>query len=460
MWMYTSQFYQIYTLRFCGAGEENTFDPSTWNNAAQPETNRLAKIVSWIPQIRRTGADTVYFTPLFQSDRHGYDTRDYYTIDSRLGSDEDFAEVCRVLHAAGLRVVLDAVFNHVGRGFWAFRDVQIHGRQSKYVDWFVIDWDGDSDFADGFFYEGWEGHFDLVKLNLLNPEVRRHLFGALEKWVSLFHVDGLRLDVAYCLDRSFLAELRSRCDSLPDSRGSNGIGLVGETIYGEHYPLVNDSMLHACTNYELYKSLYSGCNDRNMFELSWTLNRQQELYTPERMMTFCDNHDVTRITSVLETPQHLLIVYGLLFSLPGFPCLYYGSEWGIPGLKENGDNDLRPCPPEPHWTEISEKICQLSLIRKNSPAFLHGSFRELCVRNGQYLFERIHRDHGSGKTERIVVAVNLEEHHEGIPEAHDGYGKFEGLHGEFTDLLTGAIVQFDGELTLPPFSVQFFQSAR
>ena len=457
MWMYTSQFYQLYTLRFCGAPDENRFDFSTWNGAAAPDTNRLAKIAEWIPHIARTGADTVYFTPLFQSDRHGYDTRDYYTIDSRLGTNEDFAAVCASLHDAGLRVVLDAVFNHVGRGFWAFRDVLQHRRNSAYADWFHIDWSRDSPFSDGFHYEGWEGHYDLVKLDLKNPDVRDHLFGAVEKWVDLFHIDGLRLDVAYCLDRDFLSELRARCNNLPDSHGQKGLALVGETIYGKDYPLVSDTLLHACTNYELYKALYSGCNDRNMFEPSWTLNQQQDLYQPGRMMTFCDNHDVTRIASQLKTPEHVPIVYGLLFALPGFPCVYYGSEWGIAGVKEQGDNDLRPCPTNPQWTGLSDFIARLSRIRNDSPALSVGSFRELCVRNGQYLFERVHAEPGHLNRERVVVAVNLTENVEAIPVVHDGHGKFEGLHGQFTNVFTGDAINFSGGITLPPFSVQYFR---
>jgi cyclomaltodextrinase len=455
MWLESSQFYQFFTLGFCGAPEVNTFDCSAWNGIGAPETNRLRKIIDWIPHLRELGIDSVYFTPVFESDSHGYNTRDYYTVDSRLGSNEDFGAVCDSLHQNGIRIVLDAVFNHVGRGFWAFRDVQKNREASAYVDWFFIDWSTDSSYSDGFSYEGWEGHFDLVALNLSNPQVRNHLFGAVEKWVKLFRIDGLRLDVAYCLDQDFLAELRSRCNSLPDSRGDLGIILIGETIYGKDYTLISDTFLHSCTNYELYKALYSGCNDRNMFEPSWTLNRQQELYQPDRMMIFCDNHDVTRIASQLKTPDHLPLVYGLLFAFPGFPCIYYGSDWGIEGKKEHGDNDLRPWLEHPQWNGITDFIARLSRIRRDSPALQHGVFRELCVRNGQYLFERVYGEPGTDTKERMVVAVNLMETHEVIPVVREGYGTFEGLYGAFINSFTGESLNLTGEVSLPPFSILY-----
>ena len=179
--------------------------------------HRIGKIEDWTEHIQQLGANAVYLSPLFDSDSHGYDTRDYCRIDPRLGTNEDFAQVCRTLHDHGIRVVLDGVFNHVGRGFWAFRDVQEKKWASPYKDWFYIDFGGNSNYNDGFWYEGWEGHYELVKLNLQNSAMADYLLNCIRFWVEQFDIDGLRLDVAYCLDKGFLTRLRQFTQSIkPD----------------------------------------------------------------------------------------------------------------------------------------------------------------------------------------------------------------------------------------------------
>ena len=219
MWAYESVFYQIYPLGFCGAPHEN-------DGICVP---RILKVKDWIPHIKKLGANAVYFCPVFESDRHGYDTRDYAKLDCRLGSNQDFREVCSALHDNGLRVVLDGVFHHVGRGFWAFQDVLKNREASPYRDWFHIDFGGNDNYNDGLWYEGWEGHFELVKLNLQNEDVIRYLFGCIQGWVEEYGIDGLRLDVAYCLDREFLKKLRSFCDGLKQD-----FFLVGEILGGDY----------------------------------------------------------------------------------------------------------------------------------------------------------------------------------------------------------------------------------
>ena len=187
MWFEESVFYQIYPLGMCGAPREN-------DGVCSP---RIRKVLNFVPHIQKLGANAVYFSPVFESDAHGYDTRDYTKVDCRLGTNEDFAAVCRALHDAGIRVVLDGVFNHVGRGFWAFQDVLKNRWNSPYRDWFLINFDGNNGYNDGLWYEGWEGNYDLVKLNLHNEDVITHLFSCIKGWVDEFDIDGLRLDVAY-----------------------------------------------------------------------------------------------------------------------------------------------------------------------------------------------------------------------------------------------------------------------
>ena len=199
MWAYESVFYQIYPMGFCGVPFEND----------GIQRHEIKRVEEWIPHMQKLGVNAVYFSPVFESDTHGYNTRDYRKIDVRLGTNEDFKEVCDALHAAGIRVVLDGVFNHVGRGFAQFQDVIKNRENSPYVNWFYrIDFGGNSNYNDGLWYEGWEGCFDLVKLNLQNPEVVNYLLDSVKGWIDEFGIDGLRLDVAYSLDENFVRRLR------------------------------------------------------------------------------------------------------------------------------------------------------------------------------------------------------------------------------------------------------------
>jgi len=437
MWAEESVFYQIYPLGFCGAPRVNNGVPA----------HRVQKIAGWAEHIRRLGADAVYLSPVFESDSHGYDTRDYRRLDCRLGTNEDFAQVCQALHAHGIRVVLDGVFNHVGRGFWAFQDVLEKKWDSPYRDWFHIRFDGNSPYNDGLWYEGWESHYELVKLNLRNPAVVDYLLECVRLWVEQFGIDGLRLDVAYCLDLDFLRRLRQFTDGLkPD------FFLVGETLHGDYNQWVGDGLLHSCTNYECYKGLWSSLNSMNLFEIVHSLKRQfgpepWTLYKGKHLLCFADNHDVTRAASILQNPRHLPLLYGLLFGMPGIPCVYYGSEWGAEGVKAPGSDDaLRPCFEAPVWNELTDSIAAMALAHRNSPALCHGDFRELVLTNRQTVFQR------STPQERVLVAINADE----VPYA----AHFDAGCGRAVDLLTGMEHDFGGGSHLPPYSVAFWRCER
>lgn len=450
MWFNNAVFYQIYPLGLCGAPAENSWDWSVWNGAASP-VNRISRISDWIPHMQRLGINAVYFSPVFQSDRHGYDTRDYYTIDSRLGSNEDFAAVCRALHSAGIRVVLDGVFNHTGRGFWTFRDVQQNRQQSAYKDWFYIDWNGDSDQNDGFRYEGWEGHYDLVKLNLENPAVQEHLFGAIRKWVDMFDVDGIRLDVAYSLPVWFIQKLRSYTDSLGREKGRE-IVLIGELVKDQYAQFIGPDRLHSCTDYECYKGIYSSLNDTNMFELAYSLNRlfgDGGLCRDTDLFNFVDNHDVERIASILKNPAHIPLAYGLLFGMPGTPCVYYGSEWGIQGKKSDGDSALRPAFDRPEWTDLTDTLAGFARCRRENSALRSGSYRQLFLTNGQFMFSR-----SDGGTE-VIVALNATGTPYAVQPSGQSYAHFDGLYGTYRNLATGETHRYDGSVTLPQESVLY-----
>ena len=436
MWAYESVFYQIYPLGFCGAPFEN-------DGVLTP---RIRKVIDWIPHIKNLGANAIYFSPVFESDTHGYNTRDFRKIDVRLGTNEDFADVCQALHKEGIKVVLDGVFNHVGRGFWAFQDVLEKRWDSPYKDWFHISFDGNSNYNDGLWYEGWEGNYALVKLNLCHPDVKQHIFDSIRSWVEEFDIDGLRLDVAYCLDENFVRELRAFCDSLkPD------FFLVGEMLHGDYKRLMNDSMLHSATNYECYKGLFSSFNSMNMFEIIHSLLRQfgpenWTLYRGKHLLCFVDNHDVSRIASNLTNEQHLPLIYALCFGMPGIPCVYYGSEWGAKANKSEGDPALRACFDAPVENDLTAWISKLAAAKKASNALNYGDFRSVVLTNRQCIFER------KTDSERVLVAINADN----VPyTAH-----FDAGCGTAVDLITGNTHDFGGGSELPPYSAFFWKCER
>ena len=434
MWFDNAVIYQIYPLGLCGAPRQND----------GVQAHRILRVKEWAAHIRELGATCVLFNPVFESDAHGYDTRDYNRLDCRLGTKEDFQQVCAALHEAGLKVMLDGVLNHVGRGFWAFRDVQEKKWDSPYKDWFHISFDGDTGYHDGFWYEAWEGCYELVKLNLKNQAVREHLFDAIRGWVRDYDIDGLRLDVAYCLDLDFLAALRELANTVKPE-----FVLMGETLHGDYNRWMNDRACHAVTNYECYKGLYSSFNTGNMHEIAYSLNRQFGneqwcLYTGKHPMSFLDNHDVTRIASILTDKNCLKPAYGLLFGMPGVPAVYYGSEWGIEGEKKSGDDALRPAIETPEHNDLTDWITALAGARTASPALCNGSYRNILVQPKQLIFERRCGD------DRVLVAINA--------DSQPYHAHFDAQAGMAVDIITGDAHDFGGGSELEPYSCHFWKT--
>ncbi|AWI05252.1 alpha-amylase family glycosyl hydrolase [Clostridium drakei] len=396
-WVHESIFYHIYPLGFCEAPISNDSEIQI--------VNRIEKIKQWIPHMKSLGINAIYLGPVFESNTHGYDTTDYYKIDKRLGSNEDFKALCKSLHENGIRIVLDGVFNHVGRNFFAFKDIIKNDQNSKYRNWFSnINFNLKSPYKDNFSYDTWEGHYELVKLNLKNPEVKEHLFKAVSYWIETFNIDGLRLDAANCLDINFLKELSVYCKNKKED-----FWLMGEVIHGDYNIWANENMLDSITNYECYKGIYSSLNDKNYFEINYSLNRQfgeHGIYKNLNLYNFIDNHDVTRISSILNNPNHIYLAYTMLFTMPGVPSLYYGSEYGIKGKKcGNSDLALRPSLDEIKNQTLNEKlfdlITQLSKIRTFSSSLKFGIYKEVVIKNEQIVFARIYNK------ETILVVLNL-----------------------------------------------------
>ncbi len=438
MWFDESVFYQIYPLGYCGAEK--------YNDGGEVR-RRLYKIEENIPALRSLGFNAVLLNPLFESGRHGYDTVDFYRVDRRLGENADFRSLVGKFHEAGMRVVLDGVFNHVGRGFFAFDEVRKHRERTDKKDWFHIDFNGNTQYNDGFWYEGWEGHQELVKLNLQNPAVLEYIAGAVRMWIGEFGIDGLRLDVAYMLPEWFFEWLRRIVSEMrPD------FFLLGEVIHCQNFAKnLTPARLDSITNYECYKGLTSALNSDNLFEIEHSLERLFGaqpwcLYTGKNLLSFADNHDVTRACSALRDKRKLSALYAILYSMPGIPCVYYGSEYGAEGEKgrgEDGDDALRPCMDavdRGKAPELTRLIGKLNRIRAGERALAYGSY-EKCVLSNKYMCFRRERE-----GERIYCAVNISE----TPVAMH----VENADG--TDLLTGERCALQ-DFVLSPFSAKIIK---
>ena len=398
-WYDEAVFYHIYPLGFCGA-INNGKDISSTSGFNKFDDR-------WIKHLKNMGINAIYFGPIFKSSYHGYDTIDYLKIDDRLGTNDDFKNIVTKLHDNNIRVIIDGVFNHVGREFWAFEDVKNNKSNSQYASWFNIDFNGNSNYNDGFYYEGWEGHYDLVKLNLYNKNVKDYLLHVVEYWIDKLDIDGIRLDVAYSLDKNFIKELRFATNKL-----KKDFWLMGEMIHGDYNSIVSPEMLHSATNYELYKGLYSSHNDKNYFEIAYSLNRQfgeYGIYKNLTLYNFVDNHDVNRIATIINDKRYLNNIYTLLFTIPGIPSIYYGSEWGIEGDRSVTDLTLRPelsiddFDNNESSKNLETFITRLINIRKNNKELTLGIYKEFIVKNRQFVFGRYLNNNW------IIILLNLDD---------------------------------------------------
>ena len=377
-WYDSAVFYHIYPLGLCGCPHDNNGETGA----------HFDKLNEWAEHSKRIGCNAIYIGPLFESGSHGYDTTDYRLVDRRLGTNDDFKQFVKNCHANDVKVIVDGVFNHTGRDFFAFQDIKQNRENSRYKDWYCnVNFWGNNEYNDGFSYDNWGGYNLLAKLNLWNPEVKNYHLETVKFWVDEFDIDGIRLDAADVLDFGFMKELRSFCNGLkPD------FWLMGEVIHGDYSRWANNDMLHSVTNYELHKGLYSGHNDHNYFEIAHTIKRLNGIVGDKKLYTFCDNHDVARIYSKLNNKAHMYNVAILVYTVPGIPSIYYGSEFGIPGNKENGsDWNLRP---DLNLADFNEKdelpalYTTLGHLKQRFPELTYGDYRELYLTTGQFAFAR------------------------------------------------------------------------
>ncbi len=445
-WYEEAIFYHIYPLGMTGAPKVNTY---------QDVQHRLNTLFPFISEMKKLGCNALYIGPLFESVGHGYETTDYKKLDSRLGTNEDLKNFVKECHEQGIRVVLDGVFNHTGRDFFAFSDIKTNRENSRYKDWYCnVNFYGNNEYNDGFSYENWGGYNLLVKLNQHNPEVRSYICDVIRFWVQEFDIDGIRLDAADVLDFSYMQMFRQVANEVkPD------FWLMGEVIHGDYIRWANSDTLHSVTNYHLHKALYSGHNDHNYFEIAHTVRRLYEMggNRPDglKLYNFTDNHDVERIYTKLHNKQHFVPTHILLYTLPGIPSLYYGSEFGAEGKKEYGSDDsLRPEITYEHYKKITRNndlvslISRLGEVRSQVKALSYGDYRELQLTTGQYAFSRTYNG------QSVVVTVNNSDSDFVMHLSVSSVGEYVGgLFGERVCVVDGKISVTvranSGEIWLP-----------
>jgi cyclomaltodextrinase len=320
--------WQVYPLGFTGA--ERAELP-----AHEPVRHRLGQLERWLDYAVELGCNGLLLGPIFASQTHGYDTIDHFRIDRRLGDDADFDALVTAAGQRGLRLILDGVFNHVGREFPAFQAALAGGPASPAARWFKRSPDGD-DFA------VFEGHGQLVEFDHDEPAVLSYVIEVMNHWLGR-GAGGWRLDAAYAVEPEFWAKaLPAVRESFPDA------WFLGEMIHGDYAAYATESGLDSITQYEVWKAIWSSLNDRNLFELDHALGRHNSFLDGELAQTFVGNHDVTRLATVLNDSRHIGHALAVLFCVGGVPSVYYGDEQGFRGLKENragGDDEIRPAFP-------------------------------------------------------------------------------------------------------------------
>ena len=428
-WYDEAVFYHIYPLGMTGAPKLNSY--------SEPE-HRIKKLIPWISHIKEIGCNAIYIGPLFESVGHGYETTDYKKLDSRLGTNQDLADFVSECHRQGIRVILDGVFNHTGRDFFAFQDIRQNRESSHYKDWYCnVNFWGNNSFGDGFSYENWGGYDLLAKLNQHNPAVRDYICDVIRFWVKEFDIDGLRLDAADVMDFDYMKALRQVANEVkPD------FWLMGEVIHGNYSRWANDGTLHSVTNYMLHKALYSAHNDHNYFEVAHTIKYVSGMVGDRlKLYTFVDNHDVERIYTKLRNKAHFLPVHIMLYTLPGIPSVYYGSEFGIEGRKErNSDDSLRPALCYDDYKDAiktnpyTKIISALGKIRQNAPALCYGDYKELELQTTHFAYER------TLGNESVIVTVNNSDSDVNMTLRCGSFNKYVGaLSGEEIAVSDGCI---------------------
>jgi glycosidase len=419
-WSLSAMWWHVYPLGATGA-------PIRDADASAPVVHRLPRLEAWLDHVVELGLNGIALGPVFASSTHGYDTTDHFRIDPRLGDDDDFDRLVAAARDRGIRVLLDGVFNHVGREHPAFQ-AALADRDSPEAALFELGDDGD--------VEVFEGHDALVALDHGSDATVELVTRVMTHWLDR-GADGWRLDAAYSVPAAFwtrvLPAVRERH---PDA------WILGEVIHGEYAELVEASTVDAVTQYELWQGIWHSIAERNLFELQHAIGRHNALLTAFTPYTFLGNHDVTRIATAVgaDLVPHALAV---LCTVAGTPALYAGDEYGAEGVKEErigGDDAIRPALPElpPAREDLSDHERatldlhrELLAIRRRHPWLTRAQTDVVEVENGTIVLRTATADAA------IVTALNLTDDAVRLPAA------------DATTVLAGGGALEAGQIALP-----------
>ena len=430
-WVEHAVWWQVYPLGFVGAEREAS--------ACAGVMHRLEHLFGWLDYAVTLGASGILLGPVFASSTHGYDTVDHFRIDKRLGDESDFDALIKAAHDRGLRIVLDGVFNHVGREHPLFQRALAAGPHSPEAAWFRVISPADKALGEEPDYATFEGHRQLVALNHAQPAVADYVTRVMTHWLDR-GADGWRLDAAYAVPRRFWADI------LPPVRARHPDAYIfGEVIHGDYVGFVRETGVDAVTQYELWKAIWSSLNDRNCFELAWALDRHNAMLDSFVPQTFIGNHDVTRIASQLLDERHLAHALVILMTCGGLPSIYAGDEQAFRGVKEQragGDDAIRPAFPAtpgglaPFGWPIYRLHQELIGLRRRHPWLYCARSRVSELRNADLVIEAFHEEN------RLWIALNLTD----VPIACAIPAAVDSLAGDLAVSQKGGMT----EITLPP----------
>lgn len=394
-WIDHAIWWHVYPLGFTGAPIRED------HGTPRP---RLRRLIPWLDHAIALGCSGLLLGPIFASETHGYDTTDLLGIDPRLGTLEDFDDLVAQCRARGLRLVLDGVFSHVGRG---------HPRveaelRSPDPDPTRRLFDIDRSTAEAPTPRVFEGHDSLVRFDHSSPAVRDHVRSVMTYWLGR-GADGWRLDAAYSVPPEFWAQVLPPVrDQYPDA------WFLGEVLHGDYTEFVSRSGVDTVTQYELWKAIWSSIVDRNFFELDWSLQRHNTFLEHFVPQTFIGNHDVTRIASRVGQDGSALAL-AILMTVGGIPSIYYGDEQGRTGIKEErlgGDDAIRPSFPEAPdaMSSLGDDMVrahqELIGMRRRYPWLLRARTQPLVVENERYRYRTSSED-GSQSLEVELDLSNM-----------------------------------------------------
>lgn len=446
-WMQECIAYQIFPDRFCNG--DDTISPEgvlPWGEGKVTHHSRyggdLKGVINKLDYLEELGVDLIYLTPVFKSNTsHKYNTADYFNIDPEFGTVEVAKELVEKCHKKGMKIVLDAVFNHSGSDFFAFEDLLKNQENSKYKDWYFVD-QYPVEFKKDKYYTFGDYHLNMPKLNTNNKELREYLLKVAEYWIKEVGIDGWRLDVCDEIGHDFWRDFRK---TVKNARKDAII--VGEIMHEANTFLKGDQ-LDSIMNYPFKRALADFFATRciSSEEFSDILGQNRILYmnaVTKQMWNLIDSHDTLRFLSESNNNlQSMKLALAFQFAYVGVPYIYYGDEIGLDG---NHDPENRKCmiwEKEKQNLELFELYKKLICIRKENKCLVHGKYKELYCKENVIAFERKTDEEG------ILVIINNNDNEKEI----ELNSVFKGIN-----LLTGEEVSVNNKLNMEKMSCKIIK---